>query len=84
MLKIFGGMIIGSMMTMMLLGGGSAADKVLASAQTLYVDQINRPDATTTILLLVLLSIFMGMLTMWPSQSAVQTKQVIKKTTPSL
>ena len=32
MLQIFGGMIIGSMMTMMLLGGASAADQVLANA----------------------------------------------------
>jgi hypothetical protein len=31
MLKIFGGMIIGSMMTMMLLGGASAADQHVAS-----------------------------------------------------
>jgi hypothetical protein len=79
MLKIFGGMIIGSMMTMMLLGGATAADQVLANAQTLYVDQINRPDATTTLLLLVVLSIFMAALTMWPSKPAMQTEKVIKK-----
>ena len=79
MLKIFGGMIIGSMMTMMLLGGATAADQVLANAQTLYVDQINRPDATTTLLLLVVLSIFMAALTMWPSKPSMQTEKVIKK-----
>lgn len=79
MLKIFGGMIIGSMMTMMLLGGTSAADQVLANAQTLYVDQINRPDATTTVLLLVVISIFLGTLTMWPTKPAMHTEKVIKK-----
>ncbi len=79
MLQIFGGMIIGSMMTMMLLGGASAADQVLANAQTLYVDQINRPDATTTVLLLVVISIFIGALTLWPAKPVMETAKVIKK-----
>jgi hypothetical protein len=79
MLKIFGGMIIGSMMTMMLLGGASAADQVLANVQTLYVNQINRPDATTTVLLLVAISIFLGALTMWPAKPIMETKKVIKR-----
>ncbi len=79
MLKIFGGMIIGSMMTMVLLGGATAADQVLANAQTLYVDQINRPDATTTILLLVVISIFMGAITLWPSKPVMQTEKIIKR-----
>jgi hypothetical protein len=79
MLKIFGGMIIGSMMTMMLLGGTSAADQVLANVQTLYVDQINRPDATTTVLLLVVISILLGTLTIWPTKPVLETEKVIKK-----
>jgi len=79
MFKIFGGMIIGSMMTMMLLGGASVADQVLANAQTLYVDQINRPDVTTTVLLLVIISIFMGALTLWPAKPVIETTQVIKR-----
>ncbi len=79
MLKIFGGMIIGSLMTMMLLGGASAADKVLVNAQTLYLDQLNRPDAMTTVLLLVVISIFMGTLSMWPTRPAKETQQFIKK-----
>jgi hypothetical protein len=64
MLKIFGGMIIGSMMTMMLLGGSSA---------------VNRPDAITTVLLLVIVSIFLGTLTMWPAKPVMETEKVIKK-----
>jgi len=79
MLKIFGGMIIGSMMTMMLLGGTSAADQVLDNVQILYLDQINRPDATTTVLLLVVISIFLGTLTMWPAKPVIETEKVIKK-----
>ncbi len=79
MLKIFGGMIIGSMMTMMLLGGASAADQILANAQNFQVGQINRPDTTTTLLLLVILSIFMGALTLWPTKPILETKTVIKK-----
>ncbi|MDH5588247.1 MAG: hypothetical protein OEZ05_16645 [Nitrospirota bacterium] len=79
MFKIFGGMIIGSMMTMMLLGGASVADQVLANAQTLYVDQSNRPGATTTILLLIIISIFMGALTMWPTKPVIEPTQIIKR-----
>jgi len=79
MIKIFVGMIIGSMMTMMLLGGASAADQVLANVQTLYLDPINRPDATTTFLLLVVLSIFMAALALWPSKPVMQTEKIIKK-----
>ncbi len=79
MLKIFGGMIIGSMMTMMLLGGASAADQVLANAHTLYADPINRPDTTTTILLLVIVSILMGAISLWPSKPLMQTEKVIKR-----
>ena len=72
-------MIIGSMMTMMLLGGTSAADQVLANVQTLYVDQINRPDATTTVLLLVVISILLGTLTIWPTKPVLETEKVIKR-----
>ena len=79
MIKIFGGMIIGSIMTMMLLGGASAADQILANSQTLYLEQINRPDTTTTLLLLVVLSIFLASLTVWPTQPVMDTKKVIKK-----
>ncbi len=79
MLKIFGGMVIGSMITMMLLGGASAADQVLANAQTLYLDPINRPDVTTTVLLLVIISIFLAALTLGPAKPVMETEKVIKK-----
>ncbi len=79
MLKIFGGMIIGAIVTMMLLGGASAADQILADAQTLYLDQVNRPDFTTTLFLLVVLSIFLASLSAWPAKSVIDTKTVIKK-----
>ncbi len=79
MLKIFGGMIIGSIMTMMLLGGVSASDKVLANAQTLYFDHIQRPDTTTTLLLLVFLSIFLASLTLWPAKPVLDTKKITKQ-----
>jgi len=79
MLKIFGGMVIGSMITMMLLGGATAADQVLANAQSLYHDQINRPDATTTVLLLVVISIFLATLTLWPAKPVMEPEKVIKK-----
>lgn len=78
MLKIFGGMIIGSIMTMILFGGVSAADKVLANAQILYFNQIQRPD-TTTLLLLICLSIFLASLTLWPARPVLDTKKITKQ-----
>jgi len=79
MLKIFGGMIIGSLMTMMLLGGVSAADQVLANVQTLHLGQIQRPDTITTLLLLVILSISLASLTLWPSKPILDTKSITKQ-----
>ena len=79
MLKIFGGMIIGSLMTIILFGGVSAADKVLANALTLYFDQIQLPGTTTTLLLLVFLSIFLASLTLWPTKPALDTKKITKQ-----
>jgi hypothetical protein len=80
MLKIFGGMIIGSIITMMLLGGESAANQIFANAQTLYLDQlINRPDTPTTLLLLVVLSIFLASLFAWPTHPVMDTKKVISQ-----
>lgn len=79
MLQIFGGMVIGSMMTMMLLGGVSAADQVLEHAQSLYMEQINRPDSTTTLILLGILSLFLGALSLWPPKRPVKSAVIIKK-----
>ena len=79
MLKIFGGMIIGSMMTMMLLGGPSAADQVLTNLQNIYLDRLNRPDSATTLILLVTLSIFLSALAIWPQKPVIESKQFIRK-----
>ena len=79
MLKIFSGMILGSIVTMLILGGASAANQVQANVQALYADQFNRPDTTTTLLLLVLLGIFIIALRMWPSKPVIQNALVIKK-----
>ncbi|MDR4494270.1 MAG: hypothetical protein AB7P17_04915 [Nitrospirales bacterium] len=79
MLKIFGGMVIGSMMTMMLLGGVSAANQVLTSVQNLYLDQLNRPDTTTTLILLVILTILLSVLTLWTQKPVIEPESIIKK-----
>ncbi len=79
MLKIFFGMIIGNLTAMMLLGGPSAADQVLSNVHTLYLDQINRPDTPTTILLLGIISILLATLSLWPTKPVLETKRVIKR-----
>lgn len=79
MLQIFGGMIIGSIITLMLLGGASAADQLLANAQTFYMDQ--RLDTTITLLFLVLLTIFLALFTPWPwlTQATMDKKKILKQ-----
>ena len=79
MLKMFVGMIIGSMMTMMLLGGASAAEQVLANTQTFYGDQLNQPGTATTMILLVVVSICLGALSLWPAKPVIETKTVIQR-----
>lgn len=77
MLQIFGGMIIGSIITLTLLGGASAADQLLANAQTFYMDQ--RLDTTITLLFLVLLTIFLALFTPWPTQATMDKKKILKQ-----
>lgn len=77
MLQIFGGMIIGSIITLTLLGGASAADQLLANAQTFYMNQ--RLDTTITLLFLVLLTIFLALFTPWPTQATMDKKKILKQ-----
>ena len=79
MLRLFIGMILGSMMTMLLLGGTSAADQVLANIQTVYLDRLNRPDSATTLVLLVSVSLLLSALAMWPQKPIIESKAFIKK-----
>lgn len=79
MLKMFVGMIVGSMMTMMLLGGASAAEQVLANTQTFYVDQLSQPETATTMILLVVVSICLGAISLWPAKPVIETQTVIKR-----
>ena len=78
MLRVFSGMILGSMTTMVLLGGASAADQVLANSQALYLEHLNRLDTSTTLTLLMMVSLFLGALTLWPTKSILDSTQVIK------
>jgi hypothetical protein len=78
MAKIFVGMIIGSMFIMMLLGGSAAADQVFSQIQQLYLIQASNLDIPTTLLLLGLVSVFLGGLLLWPAKPALNPKQVIR------
>lgn len=78
MLRLFWGMILGAVTTMLLLGGVSAADQVIANSQAFYLNYLNKLDGTTTLTLLVSISIFMGALALWPAKPAVEPKKVIQ------
>ena len=79
MFKIFGGMILGSVITMVLLGGASAANQVLTNVHDLYLIQFNRPDTVTTLILLALLSVFLAAITAWPSKPVYESKKIINR-----
>ena len=78
MLRIFWGMILGSMTTMVLLGGASAADQVIANSQALYLDHLNRFDTPTTLTLLTMVGLSFGALALWPDKSALDSEKFIK------
>ena len=78
MLRIFWGMILGSMTTMVLLGGASAADQVIANSQALYLDHLNRLDTPTTLTLLTMVGLSLGVLALWPDKSALNSEKFIK------
>ena len=79
MLQIFGGMILGSIITLMLLGGEAAAAQVFPHIQQLYLNQVNHLGTTTTLLLLGMVSIFWGVLWLWPAKPALDSKHLSRR-----
>ncbi len=78
MLRIFWGMILGSITTMVLLGGASAADQVIANSKALYLDHLNRLDTPTTLTLLAMVTLSLGALALWPTKPIMEPEKVIK------
>ena len=79
MVKIFFGMILGSLFTMMLLGGAPVADKVLQNAQAVLGTQSSEISPALTIYLLAFLAICLFYLTNSILKQHQQTDLVIKK-----
>ncbi len=79
MLRLFGGMIIGSLMTMMLLGGPAAADKVIENAQSVFATQYAQSPQTITIYLLVSLALLLISITCSNTKESKQSALAIKK-----
>ncbi len=79
MLRLFSGMIIGSLMTMMLLGGPAAADKVIHNAQTVLATQYEQSGSVLTVYILASLALILVSMTRSNSKEHKQTALVIKK-----
>lgn len=79
MLRMFGGMIIGSMMTMVLLGGGSAAEQVLTNAKTMMEQQYLHPTLFGNGMFLLSLGLTLALWATWRTQQTCQTARIIKK-----
>ena len=79
MLRMFVGMIIGSVITMMLLGGAPVADQLLANAQSTLQRQYAQSESTVSIYLLVCLALILVTLGhSWTKQTK-QHASAIKK-----
>ena len=50
-------MVIGSIMTIVLLGGPTAADQILGNAKVMIQQQYSHPDTTTSVFFLILLGL---------------------------
>ncbi|WP_447970080.1 hypothetical protein [Nitrospira sp. M1] len=79
MFKLFCGMVIGSMITMTLLGGAAAADKVIKNAQTVFEAQSSELHTTLTIYLLAFLAFLLVQLARSITKQNKQTDLVIKR-----
>ncbi|GJL62800.1 MAG: hypothetical protein NPIRA04_14540 [Nitrospirales bacterium] len=79
MLKLFCGMIIGSLITMTLLGGAPVADKVIKNAQTVFETQSSQGSTTLTIYLLAFLALLLVQLGRSITKQNKQTDLVIQK-----
>lgn len=76
MLQIFGGMILGSIITLLLLGGRTAADQVVAHIQAWYLTPVSSLGTPTTLLLLGMVSLALGVLWLWPTKPALNSKHL--------
>ncbi len=79
MLKLFCGMVLGSIFTMVLLGGAPVADKVLKNAQAMLETQSTPISPALTIYLLAFLALALIYLANSIIKQNRQTDLVIKK-----
>ena len=79
MMRLFGGMIIGSMMTMVLLGGPTAANQILANARSTFHEQYAQPDPSMTMVFLVSLGLTLACIAVWRTKQQRQTATVVNK-----
>jgi hypothetical protein len=84
MLQIFGGMILGSIISLLLMGGDAAAAQILSHIQQVYLHQVSQLDNRTTLQLLGMTSIFLGILCLgilwlWPTTPALEPKLLSRR-----
>ncbi|MCA9473129.1 MAG: hypothetical protein MRJ96_04875 [Nitrospirales bacterium] len=79
MIKIFCGMILGSLSTMMLLGGAPVAEKVLQNAQATFGTPTSQMSPALTIYLLAFLAIYIIYFANSMLRQHQQTDLIIKK-----
>ncbi len=79
MLKMFGGMIIGSTMTIVLLGGAPVANQIILNAQSTFHDQYARPDSSLMIYVVLGLTLFLTNLYFSGSKTNKQHALAIRK-----
>ena len=79
MLRMFGGMILGSMTTMLLLGGPTAADKILSNAKNTFHQQYTQPDPFMNFVLLLSLGFTLAILAVSRTRQTKHTERIVTK-----
>jgi len=79
MLKLFCGMIIGSLITMTLLGGAPVADQVIKNAQHVFETQSAEGNTILTLYILAFLALLLVQLARSITKQNRQTDLVIQK-----
>lgn len=77
--RMFIGMIIGSLITMSLLGGSTAADRLLSQAKITFAQQYTHPDPITTLVLLTFLGLSLAVMAASRTKLMRQNAVVVKK-----
>ena len=79
MFRMFGGMIIGSMMTIVLLGGPNAEGQMFENARLMMEQQYAQPDSANSLLLILIVGFSIASLVTTRTKQTRHTAKIVNK-----